>query len=125
MDKISRSKLARHTTRRIIDGEGQAALQELAAYLIDSRRTREADLVVRAIYEELERAGIVIADITSAEGLDSDIRTALATLIGAEEFVPQETIDQQVLGGVLVRTPSRVLDATFARRLAKLREHKV
>lgn len=125
MNKLSRSKLAKYTAQRIIDGQSDQALKELAAYLIESGRIRETDLVVRAIYEELEVAGVVVADVTSVDGIDASVEAELKKLIGADTFVVKQSTKPDVLGGVLLRTPSKVLDATFRRRLAKLRERKV
>lgn len=123
--KLSRSKLAKHTARRIIAGADAEAIKELAAYLIEEGRTRETDLVVRAIYEELEHSGVVVTHVTSAEAIDSEIKAELSRLIGADKLVIRETVEPSILGGVLVQTPSKVLDASFRRRLAKLRESKV
>lgn len=124
-DKLSRTKLARHTAAQLMSGSSEAAVRELAAYLVQTGRTREVDLVVRAIYEELEAAGTVVTDISSAEAIDADLRKQLESLVGAERLLTNETVDPEVLGGILVRTPSKVLDATFRRRLTKLRERKV
>jgi F0F1-type ATP synthase delta subunit len=125
MNKLSRSKLAKYTAQRIIDGQSDQALKELAAYLIESGRIRETDLVVRAIYEELEVAGVVVADVTSVDGIDASVQTELQKLVGADTFVVNQSTEPDVLGGVLLRTPTKVLDATFRRRLGKLRERKV
>lgn len=124
-DKLSRTKLARYVAGQLADGSGEAVIQELAAYLVETGRTREAELVVRAIYEQLEAAGTVVADVTSAEAIDAELRTELEKLVGAKQLLAHESVDPSLLGGVLVRTPSRVLDATFRRRLNKLRERKV
>ena len=48
--KISRRKLASYVVDRFESGAPLATLlKEVAAYLVDSKRTREADLLVRTI----------------------------------------------------------------------------
>lgn len=125
MARLSRSKLASYAAKKIADGSPEVAVKEVAAFLIETGRTREIDLVVRAIYEELERSGIVVAEVTSVEPIDAAITAELKKLINAETLVVNETIEPSVLGGVVLRTPSKVLDASFRRRLARLRERKV
>lgn len=125
MNRLSRTLVARYIADRIQAGETLAAIRELAAYLIESRRTREADLVIRTIYDELETRGIVLADVTTIDDLDAASQQALAELIAAKELVVRHTVNPDIIGGVVVRTPARLLDASFRRRIARLREHKV
>lgn len=125
MNKLSRTKLARYVGAEAQAGRADKAIRQLAAYLVQAGRTHEAELVIRAIYEELERAGVVIANVTSAEPIDQSVRDAVATMLKSDQISFSETVDPSVLGGIRVVTPSRLLDATFRRRLTKLREHKV
>lgn len=121
--KISRRKLAGFVADGIIRGDGiSALLTPLAAHLIDSRRTREADLVVRAIEDELEARGVTIATVVSARGLDAEMRQAIESLLDADTLKVREIIDPSVLGGVRIDTPSTRLDATIKYRLAVLRD---
>lgn len=54
MQKLSRRKLALYVVEASKDGVVPASvMQEIAAYLVDTRRTREAVLVARAIEDEL------------------------------------------------------------------------
>ena len=125
MNKLSRTKLARYVGAEVQAGRADKAIRQLAAYLVQAGRTHEAELVIRAIYEELERAGVVIANVTSAEPIDQSVRDAVATMLKSDQISFSETVDPSVLGGIRVVTPSRLLDATFRRRLTTLREHKV
>lgn len=124
MNKISRSKLARFIADELQAGRGQAALQEVAAYLIETGRTREVDMVVRAVYDELETRGVVVATVTSREALDTSLTDAIKRLVGASELHLATRLDPSVIAGVRVETPSRLMDATVAHRLTKLREVK-
>lgn len=122
--RISRTKLARHAADELMSGRKEV-IREIAAYLIESGRTGEVDLVIRSIYDELEMRGIILAEVTLAHELTADMHAAIKQLTGAEQLEIRETINPDILGGIRVSTPSRVLDATLQQRLATLRERKV
>ena len=118
---ISRTKLAGYVVSQLESGRSDV-MRELAAYLIETKRTREAELLIREITEQFERHGIVAADVTSAEPIDEALRAQIAELVGAKRLELSETVDTSVLGGVRVTTASRRLDATLAHRLNLLRK---
>lgn len=122
--RISRTKLARYAADQLTSGN-RAVIRELAAYLVDSSRTGEVDLVLRAVYDELETRGIVLADVFSANKIDADTKSAIKSLTGASQLEIREHISGDVLGGIRINTASRVIDATLKNRLMKLRERKV
>ena len=121
---LSRTKLASYAADRLIAGD-QNVIEELAAYLMTARRTKELDLVVRSIYEALEKRGVVIAEVVTAEKLSDDLRSQIAKLLGAKQLELREHVDQNVLGGVKLSTPTKILDATLSHRLMQLRERKI
>ena len=118
---LSRTKLASYAADRLIAGD-QKVIEELAAYLMTARRTKELDLVVRSIYEALEKRGVVIAEVVTAEKMSDDLRSQL---LGAKQLELREHVDQNVLGGVKLSTPTKILDATLSHRLMQLRERKI
>lgn len=122
--RLSRTQLARYVAKQLQAGD-KTVIQELAAYLVDEGRTGEIELVLRSIYDELEQSGIVIADVTTAHGLDGTMKAEIKQLLGAEQLELREHKDASVLGGVRIATASRVLDATLKNRLTKLHERKV
>ena len=70
-NRLSRRKLAIYIVDKLEKGEQPSqALKEVAAYLIGSRRTREIDLMVRDVEDELALRGIVVADVMSALSYD-------------------------------------------------------
>ncbi|MCA9342211.1 F0F1 ATP synthase subunit delta [Candidatus Saccharibacteria bacterium] len=121
---LSRTKLASYAADRLIAGD-QKVIEELAAYLMTARRTKELDLVVRSIYEALEKRGVVIAEVVTAEKMSDDLRSQIAKLLGAKQLELREHVDQNVLGGVKLSTPTKILDATLSHRLMQLRERKI
>lgn len=125
MDKLSRRKLAQYVASRasgsVVPGE---VMRELAAYLIDTRRVRQAELVVRAIEDELAANGMVVADVTSAHPLTDAEKAQIKELVGANSIALRETVDPTVIGGVRVKTPESTLDATIINKLHALKRAK-
>lgn len=123
--KISRRKLAQYAVEAHAKGKLAQALQEIAAYLVESRRLREAKLVVRAIEDELARRGTVVAHVATARPLTSELQAAITQLVGAKEISIVATVDPDLIGGVRIETPGKLLDATVKRKLLALRQAKV
>ena len=123
-DKLSRQKLATYIADQLKAGNSDA-LNQLAAYLVETGRTDEAERIVLSAQELLERDGYVYAEVTTATKLSAEMKTKVADLLQATDIEIKETIDPDVLGGIRVKTPSRLFDATIARRLQNLRESKV
>ena len=123
-DKLSRQKLAAYLASRL-QANDKDVLNQLAAYLVETGRTDEADRIVLSAQELLEKDGYVYAEVTTASKLSNDMKTKVAELLQATNIEISETIDPDVLGGIKIKTPSRLFDATVARRLQNLRESKV
>jgi F0F1-type ATP synthase delta subunit len=124
--RISRRLLARHAGEQLLSGARQeTVVKELAAYLIENHRAKEADLIIDDITRYLADHGVVIAEVTSAFGLAEATKEALKALItketGAKDVELTEAIDKTVLGGVKLALPGRELDTTIARKLNQLR----
>jgi F0F1-type ATP synthase delta subunit len=124
--KISRRKLAlfvadavesRHTLGSV--------LRDVAAYLVDTKRTREAELLVRAIEDELAQRGIVVAHVVTARPLERELEQAIKELIDARELHLDSEIDESVIGGVRIETPGKLLDATIKHKLLALHQAKI
>lgn len=122
--KLSRTRIARYAAEQLQAGNSEV-IQEVAAYLVESRRTNEADLIVRIILERLEANGVVLADVTTATKLDETTKAELKRITGAKRLELREHVDPSVLGGIRIETPSRLMDATFTHRLTQLRERKI
>lgn len=124
--KISRRKLAAYAADQIVAGKTLAkTLESIAAYLIDAGRTREASLVVRAIEDELDARGVVIATVTTAHPIDATFKKSLSTLLKADSLHVREVIDESVLGGARVETATTRIDSTVKHAIAKLRAAKL
>ncbi len=124
--RLSRRKLAGYVADAADSKEGLAvALRDVAAYLIDSRRLREVDLVVRAIEDEFAARGVVIARVAATHPLTAELRGAVQAIVGAKEVHITESINPELIGGVRIETPGKLLDATIKRKLLALRQAKM
>jgi len=120
--RISRTKLAAYVADSLVAGDSaQQALQHVAAYLVDTRRTREWELIARDIEAALAKRGITVADVTTAWPLDATARTQVQGLVGAKKLHLRETVDSSVLGGVLIHLPGQRFDGTVRRKLTALK----
>ena len=123
--KISRRKLAKYVADAADSGALAEALRAVAAYLIESRRLREVELIVRAIEDEFATRGEVIARVESARPLSAELKQSIAELVDAREMHLIETVTPEIIGGVRIETPGNLLDATIQRKLLALRQAKI
>ena len=124
--RLSRRKIAGYVADGLVSGTSESKLvKELAGFLIDTRRTKEIELVVQDIEYELKKRGIVLGRITSATDLTTATEAAIKELIRVETKATSvelsRCIDQAVIGGVKIDLPGEQFDGTIARRLTTLR----
>lgn len=123
MAKLSRRKLAINAAARIASGEtNKSVLRDIAAYLIDSRRTSEATLVVRDIEAMLMDTGTAIGTVTSARPLSKTSLTNVEAYVKTHDprikrVVLQEQIDEGLIGGIKLELPGSQLDASVKAKL--------
>jgi F-type H+-transporting ATPase subunit delta len=124
--RLSRRKLAAYVADKLQDGvSASEVLREVAAYLIDTRRTRELELLVRDIEDALAVRGVVVADVTTAHALGEELKSEISALVGAKKLQIRETIDESVLGGVRIDIPGKRFDGTIRHKLTALRAKKI
>lgn len=124
--KLSRQRLATHIANELIKGTPSKILaQQLAAYLIDTRRTKEAAVIVRDISYILAEQGHIYGTITASRTLSAETQNIIQAFTkqktGAKQVTLTTTTDQSVLGGVKLQTPGFELDATVKRQLTLLK----
>lgn len=124
--KLSRRAIAEHIAHRLIAGDSQKKLlEQLAAYLIETRRTNELSLMVRDIQYYLAENGYVSGSITSAFTLTEASKKAIHAFVKAETNASQihldTNVDSSVLGGVKLSLPGKELDTTIARKITLLK----
>ena len=132
MARTLRRKLARYAAERLLAGDA-AVIDELAALIISERREREIDLLVQDIEAELAERGTVVATVESARALDLATKDEIKNLLSSKtnasnqdvNVLLRESIDQALIGGFKLRTPTATLDATIAKKLNDLRAKKI
>ena len=120
--KVSRRKIAGYVAEQFLAGNGAEAIQQAAAYMVETKQKHSVDLLVRDIEEILAESGTVVADITSARGLSSTDKDMIAKLLGAKQLHVRETVEPAVLGGLKIESAGRRLDATLKHRIDSLKE---
>lgn len=126
--RASRRKIAAQVAERLLAGK-KNAVTELAAYLIETGRVREMDLIVRDIETALAERGVLLADVVSSRKLSSEaekeVQKYLKNTTGARTIHLRETVDSELLGGVRVSIPGSELDSTLRHKLNLLKASKV
>lgn len=120
--KLSRRKLAVYIADKIEAGESEEAIKQAAAYMVEMKQKRMADLLRRDIEDVLAERGTIIADITSTRKLTGEQKDAVAKLLDAKKMFVRETIDPSVLGGIKVEAAGRRLDATLRHKIDSLKD---
>jgi F-type H+-transporting ATPase subunit delta len=129
--RISRRRLSEYYAKSLVDGMSAKKLaKELAAYLIETNRTKEAEFIARDIEFALSKEGIVIADVVSARSLSEatrkEIEKLAKSMFSAKQVELRDTIDPSVIGGVKIDFAGFQLDNTIKQKLTALRaNHKV
>lgn len=97
----------------------------MAAWLKDSKSTRQASYLVQDIAKKLASNGYVYVTVTSAHKLTDATRQAIHTYLHnmyqpSSHIEISEVIDPSVIGGVRIDTPTGSLDATVKRKLIQI-----
>lgn len=124
--KLSRRNLALYVATQLVSDEDHSKLiKQLAAYLVETRRTKELELIVRDVNFYLSEVGIVKATVTSAFDLTAETKKAITAFIKKEmkssEVALDTLIDPSVLGGVKISLSGYELDRTVAHQLTTLK----
>lgn len=123
--KISRRSLAMYVATNLINQRRAVVIKQLAAYLVETRRTKELDMIIRDINFYLSEVGITSATLTSAYDLSAETKKAIEKFIiqktKSSEVAIETRIDPTVLGGVKISLPGYELDQTVAHQLTILK----
>jgi F-type H+-transporting ATPase subunit delta len=125
--RISRRKIAAYYADELL--AGRDITRQLAAYLAESRRVREADLIVRDIEMALADRGVLVADVASSRELSGDAKSAIESYLTqatkATKVQLRESVDSTLLGGIRIAAAGRELDGTLRHRINQLKASKV
>ncbi len=122
--RISRRRLAEYVADGLDKDHGQS-INQLAAYLVETRRTKEASLIVRDVEDILAERGTVIGSVSSVNTLSNSILSSIEKFIvsqtKADRVLLKTAIDEELIGGFRVRLPGYEIDQSIKKRLTNLR----
>lgn len=122
---ISRRVLVRTIVDQLENEAVPVVMRRLAAYVIEHKMSRHLELILSDIEAELARRGVVIADVTSARPLVDESREAILDYIrgltGVKSPELREKIDQDLLGGVIIKVAGTELDSSLKTKLQRLK----
>lgn len=124
--KLSRRRITHYVADNLATGtDVHNTLMQLAGYLVDTRRTKELDVIVRDIEYALAERGLVSARVVTAFKLSYVTRQAIEDVINSRkkshDIQLQHVVDPAVLGGLRLDIPGFRLDTTLAHTLSTLR----
>lgn len=126
MGNISTHELAKYAVDQIESGASVSFLSEqLAAYLIEERRSRDMPALMRAIDKEFSLRGSNQVVVTSVHSTTAEIKNQLAKLLEVDNPVFSEVIDKSVIGGVKARSGETEVDLTVRGRLNRFKSNIV
>ncbi len=124
---VSRRQIAHYIAQAMHNGEDISELaKQLASYLYTTKKTNESELLLRDIETVFsEEYGITLAKVTSAYALDDSQRQEIKQFIqkqeGSKDVTLQETTDKELIGGLIVKTPSSQIDTSVRHQLQQLK----
>ena len=122
--RLSRRALATFVAKELLAGNDQI-IDWLAALLIEERREREADLLVRDIESILADSGQMIVQVDTARPLDAATKQEIESMFDQHKVHIKETVRPEIIGGVKITTPTQSLDRTIAKKLEMLRTAEI
>ena len=122
--RLSRRALATFVAKELLAGNDQI-IDWLAALLIEERREREADLLVRDIESILADSGQMIVQVDTARPLDAATKQEIESMFDQHKVHIKETVRPELIGGVKITTPTQSLDRTIAKKLEMLRTAEI
>lgn len=117
--RLSRRRIAAYAADQLQAGKAKV-LHEVAAFLVEAGREREADLLARDIEYALMQRGTTVVRVASAHELTAELKRQVEKLIGGNVQL-KETTDFTLLGGVRIDTPDQRFDGTLAHKIAALK----
>jgi F0F1-type ATP synthase delta subunit len=131
MAKIGRRRLARELVRLLNEQLNEqpdrksVLLQMTAAYLVQTKQVNQAHLLINDIAEEiLSSAKHLNANAYSAFELTDGSRQQIVDLLkeatGASSVELQEQLKPELIGGVVLTTPTMQLDASVVTRIKQI-----
>jgi F-type H+-transporting ATPase subunit delta len=127
MSKASYRDIAEATYALIRSGADESATVEaLAHYLVEERRTKELDKIMRELQKlRAEQEGVTEVVASSAFALSESAQQEIKQLFGGKKVKLVQEIDTSLVGGVRLRTLEDLVDLSVRGRLQQLKNNIV
>ena len=123
----SRTKVATFAANALADGSMNRTelVTMLAAWLKDSKHSRQATYLVQDIAKMLAENGYIYVTITTAHEVSSATRTSVENFLKDQygstiQLEINEVINPKIIGGIHIDTPYGSLDATVKSKLIQI-----
>jgi F0F1-type ATP synthase delta subunit len=123
----SRTKVAAYAASALSEGtvaRGEL-VEKLAAWLKDSKHSRQATYLVQDIAKILAENGYIFVTITTAHEISNDTRKSVESFLKdyygtTIQLEINEVINPGIIGGINIDTPNGSLDATVKSKLIQI-----
>ena len=108
-------------TRDISGKDLSSVLAQFAEMLYKAHQIKKADrIIAEFIRYSKKQEGVLELKVVSARKLEASVIKHLQKIFGAKSEI-EESIDESLLGGVVVKTDDKIFDASIKRQLLKLK----
>ena len=109
-------------TSDVSDKQVGDVLDAFVRLLARDRMMKKGDAIVAEFLKKSKKeAGIVDLEVTTVRKADEEILQKLKSLFGKESEI-MEKVDKSLLGGLIVRTEGKILDASIKTQLELLNQ---
>jgi F0F1-type ATP synthase delta subunit len=124
MASLSRREVAQYAAAQLAQGaDRKKIVRLLASYIIERNQQRNIEQLLRDIEQYLAKDfNQETLRVTSAYPLSADVKSQLKkTLSSTQHTDIDESINPNLLGGIIVETADKRFDGSIATNIAKLR----
>jgi F0F1-type ATP synthase delta subunit len=125
MTSISRRQVARYAADQIAGGaKNRKVAQYLAAYLSETKATRQTDLLIADIEKFLDQDhGHSSVHVSSVHELTAELKKQIIKKLGITNSGVEinETTDSELLGGVIVSSAGKQYDGSLKTSIKQLK----
>jgi len=110
------------------DGEVRADMKKFVKMLAKNNDFKKAAEIIRELDKIFKKEeGILEAEVTSANPLKKEMAKTLkdyiAVLSGAKKIEMKESVDERILGGVIIKYEDKVFDGSLRSKLGDLKRN--
>jgi F-type H+-transporting ATPase subunit delta len=121
--------ISEETKRAVVDqvfgGKVNGTMQNFIKLLVDRQRADCLDGICQEFQAQVRKLkGAVLAQVTSTVPLNDaqlqGVRDRVASMTGAQQVQVETSIDPELLGGVIIKVGSQVIDASLKNQLRQI-----